>query len=62
MEPQRRLAGRAELDVVGGEHGQLVVGHGLDAAVAEQYTTGIGQPQNRWRDSSQSRSRKLTLR
>jgi hypothetical protein len=29
---------------------------------ASQYTTGIGQPQNRWRDSSQSRSRKLTVR
>ncbi len=26
-----------------------------------QYTIGIGQPQKRWRDSSQSRRRKLTF-
>ena len=44
VEAQRRLACRAELDVLGKQDGQLVDGHGHDAVVGAVHD-GIGQPQ-----------------
>ncbi len=47
---QRRLPGREELDVVGGEHGQLVLGDGHDAVVRAVHDGDRAAPEPLARD------------
>ena len=54
---ERRLTGLVHGHVVGREDRQLVIGHGHDAAVSSSRRSGIGLPQNRWREINQSRRR-----
>jgi hypothetical protein len=52
----QRIAPHREIDFLRQQHRQLASGTGTTPQAA-QCTMGMGQPQGRWRDTSQSRRR-----